>query len=347
MVTIRDVRVVPFAIPLRQPLATGFSVVALRRGFVLVLSDAEGHEGLGEAAPHPAAPSSTLADVRAELERLAPQLVGADASRCLTPTSQLGSVTRSALDMAAHDLLGRATGRPLTDLLGGARRAEVPVSVLLAGADDDACVTAARAALERGFSVAKVKIGPDPERAVRLVAAVRAAAPSLRLRCDANGAWNACTAIAVGRELARLDIAWLEQPVAAADLEGLSDIRREAGVALAADEAVTGPDVVPRLAGIVDAVVVKLVEVGGLTAAHATAQAAVHHGLRVTVTTGLETSIATVAALQLAAALPEAPEACGLATASLLAHDLVDTPLIDAPSMRPPSGPGLGLRLAR
>ena len=347
MVTVRDVRVVPFAIPLREPLATGFGSVALRRGFLVVLSDADGHEGIGEATPHPAASPSALAEVGAELERLAPRLVGADVSRLLDATTHLGCVTRSALDIAVYDLLGGVSGRPLADLLGGARRAEVSVSALLAGGNDEACILDACAAVERGFTTAKVKIGPDPEHAVRRVAAVRAAAAPLRLRCDANGAWDARTAVTVGRELARLDVAWLEQPVAAADLEGLRRVRREAGIVVAADEAVTGPDVVPRLAETVDAVVVKLVQVGGLTAARATAQAAVRRGLRVTVTTGLETSIATAAALHLAAALPEPPEPCGLASASLLAHDLVDAPLVGAPTMTPPPGPGLGIRLAR
>jgi L-alanine-DL-glutamate epimerase-like enolase superfamily enzyme len=55
MVTVRDVRIVPFAIPLRRPLATGFGSIALRRGFVVVLSDADGHQGIGEATPHPRA----------------------------------------------------------------------------------------------------------------------------------------------------------------------------------------------------------------------------------------------------------------------------------------------------
>ena len=346
-VIVRDVRVVPFSIPLREPLATGFGSVALRRGFVVVLSDADGHEGIGEATPHPAAPPSALAEVGAELECLEARLAGTDVSRLLGTTSHLGCVTRSALDIAVHDLLGGVSGRPLADLLGGARRGRVPVSALLAGGNDEACVLEARAAVARGFTAAKVKIGPDPENAVRRVALLRAAAPSLRLRCDANGAWDVRTAIAVGRELARLDIAWLEQPVAAADPEGLGHVRREAGVAVAADEAVTGPEVVPRLAETVDAVVVKLVQVGGLTAAHATAQAAVCHGLRVTVTTGLETSIGSAAALHLAAALPEPPEPCGFATASLLAHDIVDAPLVDAPTMTPPPGPGLGVHLAR
>src|SRR5262249_57003049 len=49
VVTVRDVRVVPFAIPLRRPLATAFGSVALRRGFLVVLSGADGHVGLREA----------------------------------------------------------------------------------------------------------------------------------------------------------------------------------------------------------------------------------------------------------------------------------------------------------
>ena len=76
VVTIRDVRILSFALPLRRPLATAYGRVAARRGFVVVLSDAEGHEGIGEATPHPAAPSSQLASLREELERLKPQLRG-------------------------------------------------------------------------------------------------------------------------------------------------------------------------------------------------------------------------------------------------------------------------------
>jgi o-succinylbenzoate synthase len=345
MVRVHDVRVVPFAIPLRQPLTTASGIVSVRRGLVVVLSDVEGRLGIGEATPHPAAPASALAAVREELERTSRQLRDIDVRRLVASASLLTPVARSAVDMAAHDLLGVATDRPVAVLLGGAQRAAVPVSALLAGVDDGGCARAARAAVERGFTTAKVKIGPDPECAVRRVAAVRAAAPSLRLRCDANGAWDASTAIVVARRLSRMDIAWLEQPVPPGDLAGLARVRHEGGVALAADEAVTGVEIVPRLAAMVDAVVVKLVQVGGLAAARATAQAAVRHGLRVTVTTGIETSIATAAALHLAAALPPPLEPCGLATGSLLADDLAYPVSCEGPAMVPPPGPGLGVHL--
>jgi L-alanine-DL-glutamate epimerase-like enolase superfamily enzyme len=343
MVTIRQVELLPFAIPLRQPLAAAYGPVVARRGIALRLTDAAGRCGIGEATPHPADPPEALWRTRGDLERAATWLVGGDAGRLLPLPAAARDMTRAAaiaIDIALHDLVGHATGRSIAELLGGARRATVAASALL-GAD----AAGARTAAADGFRTAKVKIGPDAEEAVRRVAALRATAPALGLRCDANGAWDAATATAVGRRLAALGIGWLEQPVAAGDVAGLARVRRLVDVIVAADEAVTGAAAVDRLAAAADAVVIKLVQVGGLAAAQAAARAAARAGLRVTVTSGLETGIATAAALHLAAAIPGPIEPCGVATSGLLAGDLLVTPLRPAPSMIPPRGPGLGIAL--
>lgn len=343
--TIRRVRRLPFAIPLRQPLATAYGPVTSRRGVVLVLTDDAGRQGVGEATPHPAASPQALAAARDDLARAAGWLTGADPSRLdalLAEASRLTRPAATAIDMALHDLLGQAAERSVAELLGGVRRRVVPVSALL---PDGAEMTGARAAAARGFTTAKVKIGPDVEQAVAHVAAIRAAAPALALRCDANGAWDADTATAVARRLAPLRVAWLEQPVPPADVAGLARVRRDGGVPVAADEAVTDATAIATLAGAADAVVLKLVQLGGLAAARAAAAAARRHGLRIAVTTALETSIATAAALHLAATLPDPLEPCGLATASLLAGDLVRLRLAEGPHMTPPHRPGLGIAL--
>jgi o-succinylbenzoate synthase len=343
VVTIRHVELLPFAIPLRRPVAAAYGPLPGRRGIVIRLTDAAGRRGLGEATPHPAAPPDALSRTRRALERAASWLVGSDASRLLALPAMAQHMDRPAamaIDMALHDLVGHATGRSVSELLGGPRRAAVATSALLDGDGESA-----RAAVAHGFRTAKVKIGPDPEDAIRRVAALRAAAPALALRCDANGAWDAATAAAVGRRLTALGIAWLEQPVAAADIAGLARVRRALDVVIAADEAVTGAAVIDGLAGAADAVVLKLVQVGGLAAAQAAARAAARRGLRVTVTTALETGVATAAALHLAAAIPDPLEPCGLATSALLAGDLLATSLLPAPWMTPPRGPGLGIAL--
>lgn len=345
--TIRRVELIPFAIPLRAPLATAYGPVTLRRGVVVILTADGGHEGIGEAAPHPAAPPAAVARTQAELAEATGWLVGAGVARLdelLHAAQQLSRPATMGLDMALYDLAGRAAGCSVAALLGGVRRAAIPVSALLA---DENPVASARDAATRGFTAAKVKIGPDPDAAVARAAAVRAAAPMLALRCDANGAWDTDIAIAVARGLAPLGVAWLEQPVAAGDVEGLSRVRRAGGVAVAADEAVTGADAIASLAQAADAIVLKLVQVGGLAAARATAEATARHGLAVCVTTGLETSVATAAALQLAAALPDPLAPCGLATAALLGGDLVVEPAPCGPTMHLPDAPGLGIRLDR
>lgn len=346
--TIRSVRVIPFAIPLRRPLATAYRTPAVRHGAIVILTDTAGRQGVGEATPHPAAAPHALATMRRDLAGAAHWLGGADAGRLdqlLAETARLGRAAAMGVDMALHDLVARATDRPVSALLGGAVRAVVPASALLVGESDAECAAAARRAAAAGFAVAKLKLGRAGDRALARVVTVRTAAPSLALRCDANGAWTPAAAVAVARRLGRLGIAWLEQPVPADDVEGLARVRRDGGVAVAADEAVRDRVAVARLAGHADVVVLKLVQLGGLAAARTVAADAVRHGLRVTVTTGFETGLATAAALHLAAALPDPLEPCGLATASLLAGDLVAAPAADRPHMSVPERPGLGVDL--
>jgi o-succinylbenzoate synthase len=347
-VTIARVELRPFAIPLRCPLTTAYGVVEVRRGILLVLNDEAGHRGLGEATPHPAASTDVFGAVEDDLARATGWLTDAEPARIgelLSAAQRLCPPAAMAVDVALHDLLGVIAGRPVVELLGGLQRPVVATSALLPDGERAACALAAGDAVARGFTAAKIKLGRDGGGAVTRVAAVRAAAPALALRCDANGAWDADTAIAVARRIAPLDIAWLEQPVAPSDLPGLRRVRQVGGVPIAADEAVTGVDAIARLAGGADVAVLKLVQVGGLAAARATATAAAASGMRVTVTTGLETAIARAAALHLAAAMPAPLEPCGLATASLLAGDLVRDPLADGPEMRVPARPGLGVQL--
>lgn len=335
------VEVIPFAIPLRVPLATGRGTIAVRRGF-LVAVQAGRAGGIGEASPHPAAPAEALAATSAALAQARAWLVGADAARLeelLRESARLEPAAAAGIDMALHDLLGRLTGRTVTELLGGAARRVVTASALLAGA----------AVPPPGFTCAKVKVDRDVEASLERLAAVRAAAPSLALRADANGCYDAEGAIAAARRFGPLGLEWLEQPVPACDMTGMVRVRRDGGVAIAADETVTGPEVVAVLAAAAaaDAVVLKLVQVGGLARARETARAAAAAGLAVTVTTAIDTGVGTAAALHLAAALPGPLRACGLATGHLLAGDVVTAPIPEGPLMVPPAGPGLGVTLDR
>ena len=351
---IRDVELTPFAIPFRRPVATARGGVALREGVVVRLVADDGTEGVGEAAPHPHAAPEALALMRAQLIDAAVLLRGVDlaqADALIDAAGALGGAAAMGLDMALHDLVARLRGVPLARLLGAACL-PVPVSALL----DGDVVAAAHAASAAGFRSAKLKAALDPDATATTVADVVRAAPGLRLRIDANGAWSLEQTVCAMRTLDSAHVEWIEQPLPADDLDALADARsraRDLGHRVAADECVRGPDDVRRIAahGAADVVVVKLVQTGGLRRAVATVDAAHAAGLAAVVTTGLETSLGTAAALHLASALAARggaePLAAGIATADLLARDLVAEPIASASVMTPPPGPGLGVAPGR
>ena len=349
---IAGVEIRPFAVPLRAPLATARGSVAVRAGFVVRLVADDGTEGLGEAAPHPHAPASELVAVRVQLSAAATRLRGADVARAdelIDEAGACGGAVGMGLDMALHDLVARVRGVPVAKLLGGAC-GPLEASALL----DGDVVAASVAASAAGFRVAKLKASPDPDATAAMAARVTRVVPELALRIDANGTWNVARARHAMRALDPARIAWLEQPVRASDPCALADVRRHArtlGHRIAADECVRGPGDVRHIAALdaADVIVVKLVQVGGLRRAVATARAAHEAGLEAVVTTGLETSLGTAAALHLAAALASrgwAESPAGVATTGLLAADLVTEPICAAPWMTPPPGAGLGVTLA-
>jgi O-succinylbenzoate synthase len=193
-------------------------------------------------------------------------------------------------------------------------RDEIPVNVLVDGPFSIADV--------RAFSTVKVKV--RDLRGVSLVAAVRdAVTPATKVRVDANGAWDVDTAVDIIARLARYDLEYVEQPVAT--LDDLARVRRRVSVPVAADECIRSVADAQRLRALdaADVVVLKQQPLGGVRAALAVAEAA---GVPAVVSSMMETSVGIGAGLALAAALPELPYACGLATASRLAGDVVGQP---------------------
>ena len=199
-----------------------------------------------------------------------------------------------------------------------------------------------------GCRTAKVKVaepGQQPaEDEARLEAVRDALGPGGAIRVDANTAWDVETAVA---RLAALDRAaggleYAEQPVRT--VKELATLRRRTHVPLAADEVVRlsdDPLAVVRAAA-ADVLVLKVQPLGGVRACLELAERA---GLPVVVSSALESSVGLAGGLALAAALPELPYACGLATAQLFTADVVADPLLPVdgaiPVRRPEPDPAL------
>jgi O-succinylbenzoate synthase len=182
-----------------------------------------------------------------------------------------------------------------------------------------------------GCTTAKVKVaaaGQSPaEDEDRLRAVHDALGPGGRIRVDANGAWGveAATGLLPRYDRAAGGLEYAEQPCGT--IEELAAVRRKLDIPIAADESIrrTGDPLRVASREAADVAVLKVQPLGGVRACLRIAE---QIGLPVVVSSALETSVGIAAGVALAAALPELPYACGLATVSLLAHDVVDDPLV-------------------
>ena len=207
-------------------------------------------------------------------------------------------------------------------------RDSVPVNVTVPAVGPEQ----AHAIVSRGgCRTAKVKVAEPgqtlAEDQARLDAVRDALGPRGHVRIDVNGLWDVDTAVA---SIAVLDRAaggleYVEQPVAA--VEDLARVRRAVDVPVAADESIrraADPYRVRELEA-ADVAVLKVQPLGGVRACLRIAE---DIGLPVVVSSALESSVGIAAGVALAAALPELPYACGLATVQLLDADVVREPLL-------------------
>lgn len=207
-------------------------------------------------------------------------------------------------------------------------RDRIPVNCTVAAVNPE---TAQAVVLASNCRTAKVKVaepGQTLGEDVQRVAAVRdALGPDGAIRVDANGAWSVdeATAAIAAIDRAAGGLEYVEQPCKS--LEELAAVRRRVGVPIAADESIRRAEDPQRVAvlGAADIAVLKVQPLGGVQRALAVAEKC---GLPVVVSSALETSVGLAAGVALAAALPELPYACGLATGALLDADVCSDPLV-------------------
>ncbi len=310
--------------------------------------DADGAEGWGEAAPSRFY-GETPESVAGALPRLEQALAGCDpwhldeAERRMRAALRWNGAARTAVSVALHDLAARRLGVPLSRMLGLDPERAPRSSYTIALAADDAELEA-RVAAATEYPILKVKLGSPhgPERDAATMRRVRALAPDKVLRVDANAAWTPKTAARISTGLADIGVEFIEQPVAAGDVDGLRYVRDHGALPVVADESCVDAADVARLAraGAVDGVNFKLAKCGGLREALAIVATARAHGLLVMCGCMIESSLGITAAAHLAPLL----DAADLDGAALLADDPYVGATIAGGIIRLPDGPGLGVR---
>ncbi len=289
---------------------------------------------------------------------LAPVLVGQDPTHIERLTALMQKTvannpfTKSGIEMALWDILGKVAGLPVYRLLGGPVREYVTTKYSVSGLEPAQAAEIAAWAVAQGFTTMKVKVGMNPDEDVARVAAVRQAiGPHVRLGVDANGGWSPRVAIQTIPRLYEYDIFFAEQPVPDLDIAWLADVRRQVRVPVMADESVYSlQDAMAVVrAGAADVISVYVGKGGGITSARKIAAVAESAGIVCTIGSNLELGVANAAMIHL-----------GMATSAIAAEDfpcdilspfyyedelLTEPLLIEAGKARPHEKPGLGVEL--
>lgn len=329
-------------IPLLRPHVYAGGEERVRDVVLVRAQDETDREGWGECSTlsAPGYAGETTADAWRTLgDDLAPQWLRGQPSRGSS------AMAFAAVEEAALDLVLRAGGVSLSDLLAeelGPRRDAVEWCAVVSLVDERTITAEIDAALAAGARQVKLKITPD--RDVEPLALVRTRYPDLSLAADANGSYASVDAVPT--ELDRLDLAYLEQPLAADDLAGAARLATELGVAIALDESLTSAERLEEAAsfGVPFTVSVKVGRLGGVAEAARVLAEAARLGFDAFVGGMLETAVGRSVALAVAS-----QGACTLPcdagpTARYFTDDIGPAFGPDADgALHPPSGPGIGI----
>ncbi|RPJ53504.1 MAG: muconate cycloisomerase, partial [Acidobacteria bacterium] len=256
----------------------------------------------------------------------------------------------AGVDRALWDIFGKATGRPVYQLLGGAVREAVDYFGFPQGDSAEELAADAARLAEAGHDVIYLKVGRGEAADLRNTAAVREAIGGRRLRLDPNGAWSVAEAIVMIRKLAAFDLDWVEQPTPPLGFAALRQVREAVDVPIAVDQAVFTPEDVYEVCRqrAADAIVLSPHESGGLLAFGKAAAIAAAAGIPVCLHGQSVSGITDTAQHHLGLVTPNLTEG------NQIMHQLLVEDLITAPDLTlhegrlgAVSGAGLGVELDR
>ncbi|MEU1840402.1 mandelate racemase/muconate lactonizing enzyme family protein [Micromonospora chersina] len=328
---------------------------------VLVKVSAGGVTGWGEATPIPAWTYETAESIVTTVDRyLAPAILGRPAwdldgvttafDRAINRGFTIGApLAKCAVDVALHDLLGRALGVSVGVLWGQRRRETIQLGWIVSGQTAAEVADAVAEGSALGYEAFKVKVGLHSEAEdAAVVRAVREAAPDAALWVDANQAYTVDGALRMARRLADLDVTAFEQPLPANDVAGQRRLRETSPIPVALDESLRHPSDLATFVKLnaVDVAIAKVQRSGGLTLSRRLCALAEDAGVRLMGSGLTDSDLGLAASLHLFAAYgidtPVDLNGRQFLTSSYATGATVE---VKDGVARVPTGPGLGVEV--
>ena len=314
---ITDITFGMLRVPLKTPFKTALRTVDRVEDIVIMVHTDSGNIGYGEAPATAVITGDTHGSIVDAIRHyISPRLIGEDIAdlnrltRLIQGAMEKNTSAKAAVEIAIYDLFGQLYNAPLYKLLGGGDPV-ITTDITISVDYIDKMVADSMAAVERGFESLKIKVGKDIGVDIERVKAIYAAVEDRALlRLDANQGWTAKQAVYAMHALedAGVLLELLEQPVKAADIEGLKYVTERVQTPVMADESVFGPsqvfDLIQRRAA--DIINIKLMKTGGISNAVRVADIAALYGVQCMIGCMLESAISVAAAVHLAVAKADA-----------------------------------------
>ncbi|MHA1267621.1 MAG: mandelate racemase/muconate lactonizing enzyme family protein [Candidatus Helarchaeota archaeon] len=145
--------------------------------------------------------------------------------------------SKGLLDMACYDLMGKVTGRPVCELIGGRTVETIPLCALIPLTDLDMMVELTKIFLKLGFDSFRVKLGRNLNDDITIINAIRnVIGPHRRIRVDYNQAYTPTDAVQAINAIEEYGIDVAEQPVPAEQFVGMAHVQERVHIPLMAHE---------------------------------------------------------------------------------------------------------------
>ena len=205
---------------------------------------------------------------------------------------------KAAVDIALHDRLATRLGVPLWKLFGRAPDKKMVTSFTIGIDTIDEMMRKVDDA--KNYAILKIKLGKDLEQDLEVMREIRKAVGNKTVRVDANGGWTLEQAKAALPVMADLGVEYVEQPLYKGSHEQLRELHKVSPLPLFVDEDSMVNADLPKLAGAVDGINIKLMKSGGLVEARRMIATARAFDFQVMIGCMIETAVAITAAAHLA-----------------------------------------------
>ncbi len=354
---IQRIQAIAISLPMIKPVKMSFEEVRNAENVLARIETSDGIIGWGEAASAPTMTGETPGSMVAAIRYLADKLEGLPADDISAAMHRAGQYlygnnsAKAAIEMALWDALGQAKGKPVYELLGGAKRMRVPALRLIGTGSTEGDIAETQKRLAEGYVAIKIKVGvaspeADAERARAICATVKD--DKVLICTDANQAWTPDEAIRFVRGIADTRIEFFEQPVAGHDVAGMARVAAASRVKIGVDEGLHSMDDLQQHHDMKAAqgCSLKTIKLGGMRPVYDAALLCEKLGMQVNLACKIaEAGIASAGLMHLAAAIPAVDWGVSLSS-PYLADDIVAEPIALAGGwLNVPTGPGLGIRV--